>query len=157
MLQSPDVVRESLNDLLNTLDATDDPSGSGGGTNRRLRLRRSFRTVCQVSCFPSGGPMMTLQAQTRNISFQGIAVVLPVELLAGHPIEVAIDLPDLGLTHLGGLVVFCRSVGRGHYEVGVEIRTSFCGAIFCNDPASAAAEHPWFAAAHAAVVSQCSP
>ncbi|MHC4609010.1 MAG: PilZ domain-containing protein, partial [Planctomycetota bacterium] len=88
---------------------------------------------------------------TRNISFQGIAVVLPAELTVGHPIEVLIDLPDPGPTHLAGVVAFCRRVAGAYYEVGVEIRSSASAPILQDDPSAMANALPWFAEAHAAL------
>lgn len=152
MLQAPEIVRESLNDLLDTLDGpVDDSGGTSAAEDRRRRLRRSFRTPCDVTCFLPGGSMTTLPSVTRNISFQGIAVLVPAELVVGYPIEVAIALPDQGPTYLAGVVAFCRSIARGHCEVGVRVKASGSGPIFEDDPSVAVAAHPWFAEAFAAV------
>jgi len=95
--------------------------------------------------------MTILPSITRNISFQGIAVLVPAELEVGHPIEVAIELPDQAPTYLAGVVAFCRSIAHGHCEVGVHIKACGSGPIFEDDLSVAVAAHAWFAEAFAAV------
>jgi len=149
MLQSPRSLRESLDELIDSLDAAAHGPSSVG--NRRLRLRRSFRTGCEVTCFPIGRAMVTVAGRTRNISFRGLCVLVEATLGVGHPIEVRIDVPSEGPTYLGGTVAFCRRVRRGQYEVGLSICTSAPRPIFKRDPVAAALTQPWLANALAAV------
>ncbi|MCP4250531.1 MAG: PilZ domain-containing protein [bacterium] len=153
MLQAPDIIRESLNDLLNTIDAGENPPvDSSANPNRRLRLRRSFRTPCEVTCFPAGEPMTTIEGVTRNVSFQGLAAVIDAPLEIGQPVEVVITLPDQGATHLAGVIAFSRPVPRQRHEIGIAVKASAAKPIFRADPTTAAKRHPWLKEAFGGVV-----
>ncbi|MCH7814589.1 MAG: PilZ domain-containing protein [Planctomycetes bacterium] len=154
MLQAPDVIRESLDDLLNTLDAGENPPiDSNAKPNRRLRLRRSFRTPCEVTCFPAGQPMTIIEGVTRNVSFQGLSVVIESPLVTGQPVEVVIELPDHGATHLAGIITFSRRVPGQRHEIGMVVKASAAEPIFRADPTTAADRHPWLKAALGGVAS----
>jgi hypothetical protein len=152
MLQAPELVRESLNELLDTLDQPAEASAGGDGQHdRRLRLRRSFRTECTVKCFPCGGPAKSLAGVTRNISFRGLAVLLPAAVVPGHPVELRIDLPDQQPTYVAGVAVFCRKVAQGYHEAGLQLHAAGSDPLFPSDPSGAAGAPDWLAEALAQV------
>ena len=125
MLQAPEIIRESLHDLLDTVDAGENPPAeTNPQTNRRLRLRRSFRTPCRVTCFPAGQAMTTVEGVTRNVSFQGLSVVIESPLVTGQPVEVVIELPDQAATHLAGVIAFTRRVHHQRHEIGMVVKAS---------------------------------
>ena len=152
MLQAPETIRESLKALLDSLDrATEGDDGTPRQRNRRVRLRRSFRTECTVNCFPSGGPMETLAGVTRNISHRGVSLLVQAELICGQPVEVRIDLPDQEPTYVAGVVAFCRQVPDGYNEVGFQIQAAGPNPTFHEPPVAATATQEWFAEALATV------
>lgn len=152
MLQAPEILRELLNELLDTLDDAGDEDGSTSSpSDRRLQLRRAFRTECAVMCFTPGMPMRTLAGMTRNISFRGLSVLVPTQLYKGHPVEIRVDLPDQDPTHLAGVVVFCRKVRRGYHEVGLRLHAGGSQPTLGEATTSNTSSSDWLAEALAKV------
>ncbi|HUU84545.1 MAG TPA: PilZ domain-containing protein [Phycisphaerae bacterium] len=148
MLQAPETIRESLNALLETLDSTAGTNQEAPARrNRRVRLRRAFRTECAVKCFPGGGSMQTLPAVTRNISYRGMSVLIQAELICGQPVEVRIDLPDQEPTYVAGVVAFRRKVQQDHFETGFQIQAAGPRPVFDGPPVTPAPDQDWLAEA----------
>ncbi|MFQ5589663.1 MAG: PilZ domain-containing protein [Phycisphaerae bacterium] len=144
-------ISHTLYDLARTLDTLDQASReSCVGAEQRREPRRPVRARCELYLFRGcGAEVVTLNAVARNLTFGGLSVVFltvaPVG--SGRPVEVLVDIPDHAPTYLAGVVVFCREVDDGRYELGIEVKATGRHPILCNDLPESCALYEWFAKA----------
>ncbi len=93
-----------------------------------------------------------LSALTRNISEQGLGLIVRCVVLQGTPIEVRIDAPGRPPVHLAGIVAHCRYTAQSYHEVGIALRAYQSEPIFCEDPMKAASSIAWIQKALRGVV-----
>ena len=77
--------------------------------------------------------MVCLDGRLRNLSRGGLGFLVRRTFSAGEPIEVEVIPPINSKVHLGGLVRFCRYVGSGYYEVGMEFMCVSSWPLFTDD------------------------
>ena len=103
---------------------------------------------CQVFFFAdSSDRTAILSGQTRNISNNGLGLSLKRCFHRGEAIEIRIDVPGRPPLHVAGITRFCRYVGEGSFEVGVELMAAEDAPIFAEDPRQAAGCLSWLAEA----------
>ncbi len=111
---------------------------------KRKHPRHPFRVGCTVRFMPSGsGTVIALPGRTRNLSRNGLSVVVRRVFAAREPIEIEVSPPGRERMFMGGLVTFCRYAGRGYYEVGVELKAAASEPIFSNNPILAVRALEW--------------
>jgi hypothetical protein len=119
-------------------------------SDRRSRGRQSMQVDCIVHFFGQRtDEVVTLSGRTRNISRGGIGLVVPRSFYQDEPVEIQISLPDRETMYMAGLVRFCRYVIDGFFEVGVQLAVAGHEPIFALNPAKAARQYSWMAAAMA--------
>ena len=102
---------------------------------KRKHPRHPFRSGCTVRFMPSGsGTVVAMPGRTRNLSRNGLGVLVRRVFGPQEPIEVEVTLPDRPRMFMGGLVRFCRYAGRGYYELGVELKAAASEPIFSSNP-----------------------
>lgn len=84
-----------------------------------------------------------LSALTRNISEQGLGLIVRCVVLQGTPIEVRIDAPSRPSAHLAGIVAHCRYTAQSYHEVGITLKAYQSEPVFCEDPMKAASSIAW--------------
>jgi hypothetical protein len=111
---------------------------------KRKHPRHPFRAGCTVRFMPSGsGTVVALPGRTRNLSRNGLSVVVRRVFSMLEPIEVEVSLLQRPRMFMGGLVQFCRYAGRGYYELGVELKAAASEPIFSSNPTLAVRALDW--------------
>ena len=101
----------------------------------------------EVCLFNGSGETRTIvEAATCNLTFHGLSVVVQLHqpIQRGRPAEVLIALRPAALTHLAGIVTFCRRIQDRLYEIGVHVKASGPGAILMHDVETTRATYDWF-------------
>ncbi len=70
----------------------------------------------------------------RNLSQGGVSVLVRRSFVPGEALEVEVTPPINNKTFLAGLIRFCRYVGNGYYEVGIEFKAVSSRTLFTSDP-----------------------
>jgi hypothetical protein len=111
---------------------------------QRRHPRNPFRVACNAYFFAEGRPEVTaLPGRTRNLSRCGVGLLVRRVFQYGEPVEVEIVLPGRAPMYLAGVVRFCRYAGHGYHEIGVALQCVASIPLFCKDPTTAMATHPW--------------
>ncbi len=120
----------------------------GQRVNRRSKDRKPLALPCQAFFFvESSDKTTTLSGRTRNISNNGLSVVLKRCFHRDEPIEIRIDVPGRRPLNLAGLTRFCRYISGGFFEIGVELMAADDTPVFAADPGEAVFRLPWLAEA----------
>lgn len=149
MITIPDVKGHALNDLLDELDAKAEQryTGERGRSYwvcQRKHARHPFRAACTVRFLLGGFMTVTsLPGRTRNLSRNGIGVLVRRLFRQNEPMELEVELPDRPRMYMAGLATFCRYAGRGFHEVGVQLHTVSPEAVFSADPITACERYDW--------------
>ncbi len=105
-----------------------------GESERRRAKRSELRISCEVYFFVrSSSDTGSLPGQTRNISRNGVGVLVRRSFHENEPIEVRIVPSGRPALHMAGLVRFCRYISDGFFEVGVELKHASAQPIFGDD------------------------
>ncbi len=130
---------EVLGSLLNELDTRAQMQNAarqadGEWASRRRDTRHPFRVPCKVRFFPTElSNTMEVEGRTRNLSRNGIGLLIRRMFAIGEPIEVEILTPRRPKMYVAGLVRFCRYVGRGCHEVGVGFKAASGDPLFSGN------------------------
>ncbi len=111
---------------------------------KRKHPRHPFRSTCTVRFMPSGsGTIVAMPGRTRNLSRNGLGLLVRRVFSPQEPIEVEVALPGRPRMFMGGLVRFCRYAGRGYYELGIELKAAASEPIFSSNPILAVRALDW--------------
>lgn len=92
---------------------------------QRRHERRRCRAPCVVSYLPIGASKpCRLVGRTRNLSPNGVSVLVRRVFSPGEVTEVALSMPDQAPMYLTGLVRFCCYRNVGYHEVGIELKSA---------------------------------
>ncbi len=132
----------AIDNLLNELDSRAGTRRSGGDQAdedcRRERERHPFRVGCVVRFLPSGSSTAgQLRGRTRNLSRNGLGLVVRRVFAMGEPVEIEVNLAGRPRVFLAGLASFCRYAGRGYHEVGIHLYTAQPRPVFSHNPTEA--------------------
>ena len=117
-------------------------------TDRRAEARSLSCAACELWIFTNDGESRKVtDVVTRTSSFCGLSVVakLPAPIRVGRPAEATIAMSDGQKTYAAGTVTFCRTVNKGYYEIGIQVRAAGPSTILLDDISSAKAHYEWFA------------
>lgn len=140
---------EALDALLDDLDVK---AGQKEGEDaddaywvcQRRHPRHPFRVRCVIRFLAGGGSTVsTMPGRTRNLSRNGIALLVRRVFARDEPIEVEINVPDRPRTYMAGLVTFCRYAGRGYHELGIELKAASPAPVFSREPLLAIRTLEW--------------
>jgi len=110
----------------------------------RKHPRHPFRAGCTVRFMPSGsGTVVALPGRSRNLSRNGLGIVVWWVFAPMEAIEVEVSLPERPRMFMAGLVRFCRYAGRGYYELGIELKAAASEPIFSSNPILAVRALDW--------------
>jgi len=135
-----DLENWSITSLLDELDeasSTESKKREEGahGPCRRRHGRHVCRRDCKVRYVAPGcGSIVCLEGRMRNLSQGGVSLLVRRSFVPGEAIEVEVDPPIKDKVFLAGLIRFCRYVGNGYYEVGIEFKAVSARTLFTNDP-----------------------
>jgi hypothetical protein len=139
----------SLDCLLDELDEASDrdiqklDEGSPRGCRRR-HPRKACRRDCLVRYMMArGGRIFCMKGRMRNLSRNGLSVLVRRVFGPHEPVEVELTLPDGPRMFMGGLVQFCRYVGQGYNELGVDLKAAAAEPIFSTNPVLAVRVLDW--------------
>lgn len=147
---------DGLNLLLDELDIqmTRHPAGNvrhtpgRAWTCQRRHPRYPFRVNCTIYVLNEGADRVNaVEGRTRNLSSNGLSVLLARSLRNQEPVELVLHVPEQTSQYMAGLVTFCRYAGRGFHEVGVSLQGASNKPIFSSDPVKAARQFEWFSEA----------
>lgn len=140
---------EAIEGLLDQLDVQAQQQHTGEIAEdywvcQRRHPRYRFRADCRVYFFPMGTSTLgSLPARARNLSCNGIGLVVRRPFTTGEPLEVEIQIPGRNTLYLAGLVAFCRYAGRGYHELGLRLRTASAEPVFSKNPQQAIDTIDW--------------
>ena len=140
---------EALDCLLDDLDvkAQSNPSSNKDDSYwvcQRRHQRHPFRVRCTIRYFAGGGSSISaLQGRTRNLSRNGIALLVRRVFAHNEPIEVEINVPARARMYMAGLVTFCRYAGQGYYELGIQLKVALPEPVFSREPLLAMRTLDW--------------
>jgi len=140
---------QALDRLLDELDIRARTQQPGDRSNesyecQRRHPRTPFRIGCQLRYFPTGSSTVgTLAARTRNLSRNGIGLLVRRVFAKGEPVELKISIADRPDVYMAGLATFCRYAGQGFYELGLSLRTASSAPIFSKHPDTAIRSINW--------------
>lgn len=121
---------ELLDGLLDELDVKARQQHVGERTDdywvcQRRHPRYPFRAICMVRfLMPGSYTISELPGRTRNLSRNGLGLVVRRVFSSGEPIEVEVMLPNRPVMFMAGLVRFCRYAGRGYHEIGIQLKVA---------------------------------
>lgn len=121
---------ELLDALLDELDIRGRQQHAGERTDdywvcQRRFPRHPFRTICKVRFLNTGSfSIAELPGRTRNLSRNGLGLVVRRVFASGEVIEVEILPPNRPPMFMAGLVRFCRYAGRGYHEIGLQLKVA---------------------------------
>jgi hypothetical protein len=111
---------------------------------QRRHPRYAFRADCVVRFMPAGSfTVAAMPGRTRNLSRNGLGLLVGRVFTSGDPIEVEVTLPGQGTLFLAGRVRFCRYAGRGFHELGVLLKASSPEPVFSQSPTLAMRTIDW--------------
>lgn len=135
---------EVLDDLLDELDikARDQHAGERSEEYwacQRRHPRHPFRVGCKARfLMPGSMALSMLPGHTRNLSRNGLGLLVRRVFVFGEPIEVEVLPPGRPPMFMAGVVRFCRYAGRGFHEIGVQLKAASAEPIIskgCTVPA----------------------
>lgn len=92
---------------------------------QRRYPRHPFRVVCKVRFPMPGSTTVTeLPGRTRNLSRNGLGLLVRRVFTAGEVVEVEVLPPGHDPMYMAGVIRFCRYAGRGFHEVGIQLRAA---------------------------------
>jgi len=92
---------------------------------QRRHPRHPFRVQCKVRFPMPGSTTVTeLPGRTRNLSRNGIGLLVRRVFITGEVVEVEVLPPGRQPVHMAGVIRFCRYAGRGFHEVGIQLRAA---------------------------------
>lgn len=104
------------------LDRLDNEEFDVKRSERGLPRRFQRGTAVVALVLDSGVSALAYRVRLRNLSRQGVAFLSPVGLTIGSRLRIELPIgPDLGAVEEGAVVVRCRAVEEGIYEVGAEL------------------------------------
>ncbi len=103
--------------------------------NMRKLARRHVLGSCTVNSFPGGAPAVQASAGcVRNLSTGGMGVITTRQLVRGEPVEISLDDKERGgPRYMAGLVAFCRQIGAGAYDIGIQLLARGDAPILARD------------------------
>jgi len=111
---------------------------------QRRHTRHPFRVSCMVRFFAGGGSTVSmLKGRTRNLSRNGMGLLVRRVFAKNEPIEVEVNVPGRSLMYMAGLVTFCRYAGQGYYELGVSLKIALPEPVFSREPLLAVRTLDW--------------
>jgi len=139
---------KQLSSLLDELDIRARHGSGNEEENSRVCQRQDprhrFRVECTVRFLPAGSSTVDeLPGRTRNLSRNGLALLVGRVFAPKDPVEVEVKLPDYPIRYLAGQVRFCRYVGRGFHEIGILLKASSPKPVFSHAPAQARGALDW--------------
>lgn len=140
---------ELLNTLLDELDLRAQQQQVGDRDDdywvcRRQHARHPFRAPCVVRFFqPGGSTIMELAGRTRNLSRNGLGLLVKRVFRTGEPMELEVHVPGKSTMFMAGLVAFCRYAGRAYHEIGLGLKGAGSSPIFSSDPLRAISLLGW--------------
>jgi len=135
---------EALDTLLNDLDVQASLSSDRGQKWERRNPRHPFRVNCKVYCYqPNGYKVFCINGRTRNLSRNGVGLLVRRVFAPGEPIELEVEVPGRPKMFMAGQTVFCRYAGRSYYEVGVTLHAAGQNPVFSEDPGAAYDSLEW--------------
>ncbi|GMU22915.1 MAG: hypothetical protein AMXMBFR13_29990 [Phycisphaerae bacterium] len=143
---------EVLDTLIDELDLKSENAHCADRTDdywvcQRRHPRHPFRTTCRVRFFPVGSSAVScLPGRTRNLSRNGVGLLVRRVFSMEEPIEVEISTPGRPKTFMAGLVRFCRYAGRGYHEIGVLLKAAGNEPIFSKNPSLSMETLDWLKA-----------
>lgn len=97
----------------------------------RRHKRYAYRVDCKVRIYCAGAERpIELPGRTRNLSCGGVGLLIRRVFVVNEPVEVEIPRRGQPTLFMVGLVRFCRYVGQGYHEIGVELRKAGNAPIF---------------------------
>lgn len=148
MPKSDAEIQQQLVKLVEALERETVPDHVSPDPDRRATRRDSTVVHSEICLFHGSGETRTIiDAATRNLTFAGLSVVVPLNqpVRRGRPAEVIVAMRPGAPTHLAGIVAFCRKIENNLYEIGVNVRASGSCAILMHDTETAQATYEWFA------------
>jgi hypothetical protein len=107
--------------------------------------RNRFRMDCLVYFLATMGSttVLNMGGRTRNLSRNGVGLLVRRPFSLGDPLEVQIAVPGRSVLYMAGLTAFCRYAGRGYHEIGVRLKTASPNPIFSRNPLAAMRSLDW--------------
>lgn len=97
--------------------------------------RHPFRTVCKVRFLnPGSFTIAELPGRTRNLSRNGLGLIVRRVFELGDPIEVEVQPPNRAPVYMAGLIRFCRYAGRGYHEIGLQVKVASPEPVISRQP-----------------------
>lgn len=93
-------------------------TGNAAPPRNRRAPRVAHRATCRVF-LPEFAPTMEIAGETRDISREGLSVVLSQTIPPGVLLEAHFFAPDGEPSRVRGRVVYCRRVMADQYELGI--------------------------------------
>lgn len=149
-MPSDTVDYEALDTVLDDLDVksqdnpTHEEEDDAYWVCQRRHPRHPFRVSCTIHFFAGGGSTVSaMPGRTRNLSRNGVALLVRRVFAKNEPIEIEINVPGRPRTYMAGLVTFCRYAGQGYHELGVELKIALPEPVFSREPLLAMRTLDW--------------
>lgn len=144
-----------VDQLLDELDVASSAQLEGRADSdvcQRNNTRHPFRAECIVRFMPAGTTTISeLPGRTRNLSCNGLGLLVRRVFRLGDPMEVEVRLAGRPTMYMAGLVSFCRYAGGGYHEVGIRLRAAKPEPVFSSNVSQALKSLDWLQAAHCSV------
>ena len=112
---------------------------------QRKQARATVEIPCTLYVFTqSGSEMRTIKAVSRSMSSGGAGLIVARPMVRGEAVEIVFHRTDEKL-YVAGLVAFCRHLGDGVHEIGIQFVSHSAHPMISGSPDEALESLEWVA------------